>query len=74
MGSWILNSNFALFIVNILIKGEIEKPSAQLLGLICDELLTCQDLNSNLGHFRGSTLLPLFVWRIVFACIVVCRW
>jgi hypothetical protein len=32
--SWIRNSNFMLFIVNILIKGEIEKPTGQYLGLI----------------------------------------
>jgi hypothetical protein len=31
-----------------------------------------QGLNSNPGHFRGSTLLPLFMWRITFACLVVC--
>jgi hypothetical protein len=32
--SWIQNSNFVLFVVNVLIKGEIEKPSDQYLGLI----------------------------------------
>jgi hypothetical protein len=32
--SWIQNSNFVLFVVNILIKGDIEKPSSQYLGLI----------------------------------------
>jgi hypothetical protein len=26
-----------LYILNVLIKGEIEKPSGQYLGLICDE-------------------------------------
>jgi hypothetical protein len=36
-GSWIQISNFVLFIVNVLIKGEIEKLSGQYLGLICDE-------------------------------------
>jgi hypothetical protein len=25
------------FVVNVLIKGEIEKPSGRYLGLICDE-------------------------------------
>jgi hypothetical protein len=25
--SWIQNSNFVLFVVNVLIKGEIDKPS-----------------------------------------------
>jgi hypothetical protein len=32
--SWIQNSNYVLFIVNVLIKGEIEKSSGQYLGLI----------------------------------------
>jgi hypothetical protein len=32
--SWIQNSNFVPFIVNVLIKWEIEKPSGQHLGLI----------------------------------------
>jgi hypothetical protein len=37
--SWVLDSILKLcaFIVNVLIKGEIEKPCAQYLGLICDE-------------------------------------
>jgi hypothetical protein len=34
MGFWIQTSNFMLFIVNRLIKGEIEKPSSQFLDLI----------------------------------------
>jgi hypothetical protein len=34
MGSWFQTSNFVLFIVNGLMKGEIEKPSGQLFGLI----------------------------------------
>jgi hypothetical protein len=50
-----------------------EKPSGQYLGFICDESLTRQGLNSNLGYFRGSAILPLFIWRIAFACLVVCR-
>jgi hypothetical protein len=33
MGSWIQTSNFVLFVVNGLIKEEIEKPSGQFLGL-----------------------------------------
>jgi hypothetical protein len=35
-GSWVLDLNFKIyvFIVNGLIKGEIEKPSGQFLGLI----------------------------------------
>jgi hypothetical protein len=51
----------------------IEKPSGQFIGLICDESLTYRGLNSNLGHFGGSTTIPLFMWRIAFACLVVCR-
>jgi hypothetical protein len=62
-----------LFIVNGLIKGEIEKPSVQYLGFICDELLTCWGLSLNPGHFGGSTLLSLFMWRIMFACLGVRR-
>jgi hypothetical protein len=34
MGSWIQTLNFVLFIINGLIKGVIEKPSGQFLGLI----------------------------------------
>jgi hypothetical protein len=34
MGSWIRTSNFVSFVVNGLIKGEIEKPSGLFLGLI----------------------------------------
>jgi hypothetical protein len=34
MESWIQNLNFVLFVVNALIKGEIEKPSGSYLGLI----------------------------------------
>jgi hypothetical protein len=35
--SWIQISNFVLFVVNELFKGEIEKPCGQYLGLLCDE-------------------------------------
>jgi hypothetical protein len=34
LGSWIWISNSVPFVVNVLIKGEIEKPSDQYLGLI----------------------------------------
>jgi hypothetical protein len=61
MGSWIRDSNFVLFVVNGLIKGKIEKPSGQYLGLICDESLTYRGLNSNPGHFSGYYLLSLFM-------------
>jgi hypothetical protein len=60
------------FVVNVLSKGEIEKSSGQYLGLIVMSHLTCLGLNSNLGHFCGSTTIYL-VWRIVFTCLVVCR-
>jgi hypothetical protein len=45
----ILDSNFKLcvFVVNELIKREIEKPSDPLLGL-CDESLTWRGLNLNM--------------------------
>jgi hypothetical protein len=46
-----------LFVVNGLIKGEIEKPSGQYLGLICDESLTCRCLNLNTGHFGSFTFI-----------------
>jgi hypothetical protein len=55
MGFWIQTSNFMLFLINRLIKGEIEKSSGQYLGLICDESLTCRDLNSNSRHFSCFT-------------------
>jgi hypothetical protein len=61
MGSLIRDSNFVLFIVNGLIKGEIEKPRVQYLGLICDESLTCRGLNSNPGHFGSFTFILWFI-------------
>jgi hypothetical protein len=33
-GSWIQNLNFVLVVVNVLIKGKIEKPNDQFIGLI----------------------------------------
>jgi hypothetical protein len=51
---------------------DYEKPSGQYLGLICDELLTYRSLNSNPGQFRWYYHYPCFVWRIVFACLMVC--
>jgi hypothetical protein len=27
----------------------------------------------NPRHFHGSAILPLLVWRIVFACLMVCK-
>jgi hypothetical protein len=66
----ILDLNFKLcaFIINGFIKGEIEKPSGQYLSL------SCRGLNSNLGHFDYFTFIICFVWKITFACLVVCRW
>jgi hypothetical protein len=72
----VLDSNFKLcaFVVNELIKGEIEKPSYQFLGLIV------------MSHWLGGVWIWIrdsfvlfffylcFVRRIVFACLVVCRW
>jgi hypothetical protein len=56
-------------IVGALLDFFNEKPNDQYLVLICDEPLTCRGLNSN-----SFTLIPCFVWRIVFACLIVCRW
>jgi hypothetical protein len=59
------------FVINGLIKGEIEKPSGQYLGLICDESLISRDLNSNLGHSNGSTILSCLCgesWLLVSWC------
>jgi hypothetical protein len=71
----VLDSNFKLcvFCCQWTHKGENEKSSDQYLIFICDESLTRRGLNLNLGHFRGSAILPLFVWRIMFVCLVVCR-
>jgi hypothetical protein len=72
----ILDSNFKLcaFVVNGLIKGEIEKPSGLFLGLIV------------MSHWLGEVWIRIrdsfvlfffylcFVQRIAFAYLVVCRW
>jgi hypothetical protein len=55
MGLWIQTSNFVFFIVNGLIKGEIEKPTGQYIGFICDESLTCHAFNLNPGNFDCFT-------------------
>jgi hypothetical protein len=47
-GSCIQNLNFMIFVVNVLIKGKIEKPSDQYLGL---------NLNLNLRHFGCYTFI-----------------
>jgi hypothetical protein len=55
----VLDLNFKLcaFCCQWTHQGEIEKLSGQYLGLICDESLTSWGLNSNPGHFDGSTIL-----------------
>jgi hypothetical protein len=40
----------------------------------CDESLTWWGLNSNPRYFDSFTTFICFVWRITFACLVVCRW
>jgi hypothetical protein len=40
----------------------------------CDGSLTWRGLTSNPRHFGGSTTFILFMWRIAFAYLVVCRW
>jgi hypothetical protein len=71
----VLDSNFKLcaFVVNGLIKGEIEKPSDMFLGLIV------------MSHWLGEVWIWIrdsfglfffylwFIWRITFACLMVCR-
>jgi hypothetical protein len=57
MRSWIRISNFVSFVVNGLINEEFEKLSGQYLCLICDESLTCRDLNLNPGHFGSFTFI-----------------
>jgi hypothetical protein len=57
-----------IFVVNELIKGEIEKPSDQFICLICDESLTMRDLNSNLGHFD---LFYLYLCPCGESCLLV---
>jgi hypothetical protein len=59
----VLNSNYKLcdFYCQWAHQGEIEKPSDQYLGLICDDSLTCHGLNSNPGRFGGSTTFILIL-------------
>jgi hypothetical protein len=68
----VLVSNFILFVVNELIKREIEKLSGQYLSWICVESLTCHGLNLNLRYFICFTFYLCIMWRITFACLVVC--
>jgi hypothetical protein len=41
-------------------RSQTEKSSGQCLSLICDESLTCQNLNLNPGHFDSFTFI--LVW------------
>jgi hypothetical protein len=72
----VLDLNFKLcaFVVNGLIKGEIEKSSGPFLGLI----VMSHWLGEVWIQIRDSFILFLFylcfVRRIVSACLVVCRW
>jgi hypothetical protein len=50
-----------------------EKPSGQYLSFICDESLTCRGLNMNSRHFGSFPFILWFMWRITFACLMVCR-
>jgi hypothetical protein len=74
MGSLIQNSNFVVFIVNGLIKWEIEKPSGQYLGLICDESLTMLKFEFKSGIAPWFYYTIMFMWRIAFTCLMVCNW
>jgi hypothetical protein len=66
---WILFVCVCIYILYI-----YEKLSGQYVGLIGDESLICRGLNSNPERFDSFTFIPCFMWRIVFACLVVCRW
>jgi hypothetical protein len=72
----VLNSNFKLcaFIVNELIKGKIEKPSGQFLGLI----VMSHWLGEVWSRIQDSFILFFFylclIRRITFAYLVMCRW
>jgi hypothetical protein len=69
------DSRFKLcdFVVNGLIKGEIEKPSGQFLGLIVI-VIDLARFEFESGTFWLFYLYSLFHWRIMFACLMVCRW
>jgi hypothetical protein len=45
------------YVVNGLIKEEIDKPSGQYLGFNCDESLTYRGLNLNPGHVSSFTFI-----------------
>jgi hypothetical protein len=66
MGFWIWISNFVLFVVNGLIKGEIEKLSCQCLGLIYDESLTYR------FEFKSGTFRWFYYLYLVYVENYVC--
>jgi hypothetical protein len=75
MEFWIQTSNFVLLVINEIIKGEIEKPSGQFLDLIVINYdLVRFKFESGTVHLVYLYYLSLFVWRIMFLCLVVCRW
>jgi hypothetical protein len=57
-----------IFVVNELIKGEIEKLIGQFIGLICDDSLTMRGLNSNSEHF---SLFYLYICPCGESCLLV---
>jgi hypothetical protein len=72
----VLDSNFKLcaFAVNGLIKGEIENPSGQFLGLIVMSHWLCEVWIRIRDSFIFFFFYLCFIRRITFACLVVCRW
>jgi hypothetical protein len=72
----ILDSKFKLcaFVVNGLIKGEIEKPSGQFFGLIVMSYWLDEVWIQIRDRFVLFFFYHCFVRRIAFACLVVCRW
>jgi hypothetical protein len=72
----VLDSNFKLcaFVVNGLIKEEIEKPSGQFHGLIVMSHWLAEVWIRIQDNFVLFFFYLCFVWRLAFACLVVCRW
>jgi hypothetical protein len=69
-----LNFNLCAFVVNGLIKGEIEKPSGPVLGLIVMSHWLSEVWIQIRDNFVLFFFYLCFVWRIMFACLMVCRW
>jgi hypothetical protein len=72
---WVLDSKFKLcvFCCQWTHQGGDCETKWSVPWFDCDESLTCRCLNSNPGYF-GSFTFILFVWRIVFAYLVMCKW